>query len=191
MTCLPAALKQATLPYHKSLESKLGLLKPGFTPMDYLNLLKAFFGFYLPMEATFRQFPELFLWLPDLRLRSKLPLLEADLRALGMNRAEIDLIPRCARLPPCANSDAALGCLYVLEGSTLGGQFIGKHLKRAFGLDEGNGAAFFNGYGDNTQKMWERFKNKLSAAPADEKTAIVSACETFSALERWLYPSTI
>ena len=40
-------------------------------------------------------------------------------------RAPADAAPE---LPPVADTDAALGRLYVLEGSTLGGMFIDRHL---------------------------------------------------------------
>src|SRR5206468_2644054 len=55
--------------------------------------------------------------------RRRAGLFAADLDALGAPPAAA--VPRLA---PVAATDAALGRLYVLEGSTLGGTFIEQHL---------------------------------------------------------------
>ena len=39
------------------------------------------------------------------------------------------------RLPPLETQADAFGCLYVLEGATLGGRVISRHIERALGLD--------------------------------------------------------
>jgi len=184
-------LKKATWPLHERLERNLNLLSPSFSLVDYLRLIKAFWGYYRPFEAGLTGVPELHDWLPDISVRSKLPLLEADLQALGVNGDSLDRLPVCQELPACTDLAAALGCLYVLEGSTLGGQLISRHLKRFFNLDAENGAAFFTGYGEHTGAMWQTFRELLMAAEVDEDALIHAACETFITLERWLCPSII
>ncbi len=183
-----ATLKQATWPHHQRLEQKLALLDPGFSRADYLRLMKALWGYYRPLEARLANLPELRAWLPDFGRRLKSRLLEADLRALGVDSGALQRLPACRELPACADLAAALGCLYVLEGATLGGQVISRHLERSLELDAGNGAAFFTGYGAATGAMWQAFRERLAAAGADERALADSACETFLSLERWLCP---
>ena len=83
----------------------------------------------------------------------------------------------------------ALGCLYVLEGSTLGGKIITAHLKRVLPLDESRGCSFFNSYGDDVGPMWSSFLGILSRhceRHDDADVVVHSACQTFASLDRWL-----
>jgi heme oxygenase (biliverdin-IX-beta and delta-forming) len=189
MSSILSTLKQSTWPYHKHLEAKLDWFKPDFSHVDYIRVIEKFWGYYRPMENCLARFPELASWLPDLPRRSKLPLLERDLCALGLDDGRLKYLPLCHELPTCTDAAAALGCLYVLEGSTLGGQVISQHLKRTLDIDAQNGAAFFNGYKDETKFMWQVFRENLTAAQADEEVLVQSACETFITLEHWLCPS--
>jgi heme oxygenase (biliverdin-IX-beta and delta-forming) len=188
MTSILATLKQATWPHHERLEKKLELLNPGFSRPDYIRLLQAFWGYYRPMEIRLEAIPELVGWLPDFFQRTKLPLLETDLRILGIDGDTLTRLPVCRELPDCNNFASALGCLYVLEGSTLGGQVISRHLKRSLNLDAQNGASFFTGYGDATGAMWGEFRERLTNAKTDETAMVHAACETFITLEKWLDP---
>jgi heme oxygenase len=189
MMPLLANLKEKTMPYHKNLEQKLDLFKPGFSRTDYLQLLKRFWGYYLPLETKLTHIPELIAWLPDLNHRAKLPLLESDLINLGIPPDYLKLLPLCADLPTFKEPAAALGCLYVLEGSTLGGQMISRHLKQSLDLDKNSGVAFFIGYAESTGSMWQLFRESLNAAQVDQEIVIQAACETFLTLERWLCPT--
>ncbi len=184
-------LRNATGPLHKRLETNLNLLSPSFSRMNYLCLIQAFWGYYHPLEASLTRVPELHDWLPDIAMRSKLPLLAADLKALGVDGDVLDRLSICHELPACTDLATALGCLYVLEGSTLGGQVISRHLKNVFNLDAENGAAFFTGYGEQTGAMWQTFRTVLITATVDENALIHAACETFITLERWLCPAII
>jgi heme oxygenase len=56
---------------------------------------------------------------------------------------------------------ASLGCMYVLEGSTLGSQILSRSFKERFGIADHNGGAFFYGYGELTVSMWRRFGTEL------------------------------
>lgn len=55
------------------------------------------------------------------------------------------------------SAEALVGALYVLEGSTLGGQVIARQLAESIGVYPGKGASFFYGHGDDTQAHWEGF----------------------------------
>lgn len=186
MTELLTALKQSTEPYHKSLEKTLNILNPAMTESYYLAIVKAFWGYYQPLEATLADFDGLKVYVPDLQARFKLSLLETDLVALGVDKVEIAKIPVCIELPACIDIAQALGCLYVMEGATLGGQVISRHLFRLFEMEAKNGTAFFSGYGSANSSMWLIFRELLIASGADQKTVVQAACETFQTLEQWL-----
>ncbi len=94
-------------------------------------------------------------------------------------------LPVCGDLPVCNSIAQAFGCLYVLEGATLGGRVLCRHFNQTLGLDVHNGSAFFAGYGEATGAMWALFGERLTAANVDETAAIQSACQTFQTLEQW------
>jgi heme oxygenase len=98
-------------------------------------------------------------------------------------------LPRCISLPDLGNGESALGCLYVLEGSTLGGQIIGRELARRFGIDELTGASFFLSRGPRIADMWKEFSSvirKYADNPDRQQLAVQAARETFSGLETWM-----
>jgi heme oxygenase len=187
MPPLLSALKQTTWPLHQRLEKRMDLFDPGFSRADYIRLLEAFWGYYRPIEPRLADNIELCARLPDIRRRAKLPWLEKDLSALGIASGLREQLPVCDDLPPCDSLAEALGCLYVLEGSSLGGQVIGRHFQRTLALDADHGLAFFTGHGEGARAMWQTFGECLAAAGADETTLIHAAGETFLSLERWLF----
>ena len=187
MPSLMIKLKQGIWPLHQQLEQSLDLLNPRFSVADYRRLIAAFWGYYRPLEAQLQAHQALREGLPDLAQRAKLPLLEADLLALGHAEAPPRL-PVCGDLPVCNTLDQAFGCLYVMEGATLGGQVLCRHFNQSLGLDARNGSAFFVGYGEATGAMWALFGERLTAANVDETAAISAAGQTFQTLGQWLRP---
>jgi heme oxygenase len=150
---------------------------------------KRFYGFYRPIETlllSIRDLENLPLELPS---RLKLPLLRRDLISLGIDPEAIERLPLCCKLPPLKSVSEALGCLYVLEGSTLGGKIITRHLKKILPVDENQGCRFFHSYGDNVGRMWTSFLEILERhcdRHADARVVIESACQTFASLDAWL-----
>lgn len=87
-----------------------------------------------------------------------------------------------------AGPAAAMGALYVLEGSTLGGRVIGRHIAALHGI-EGDGLAYYRGYGPNTGAMWAVFRARLGGLSGDaaaEAAALASAIAAFDAMRVWL-----
>jgi heme oxygenase (biliverdin-IX-beta and delta-forming) len=178
-------LNTSTAEVHERVERRLDIFSPGFDLAGYARLLERFYGYWEPLESRLSQVEELSH--PDLGLpgRLKSHLLESDLRALG---TEPSRVPRCTELPQLDSIGRALGCLYVLEGSTLGSQLIARHLRERFQLESGCGASFFNAYGNAVGARWLEFRRFLSreaetAAPDDLLNA---ARQTFEAFDRWL-----
>ncbi|KFE71388.1 bacteriophytochrome heme oxygenase BphO [Hyalangium minutum] len=168
------------------------MMDPGLTLEHYRHHLEALYGFYGPLEARLaRQLSGL---VPELRAseRWKLPLLARDLRSLGHDAASLASLPQATWLPPLTGLPEALGGFYVLEGATLGGQLILRHLRRHFeGIPAGE-FAFFRAYDEDVGPMWKAFGEavtRASEAAASEdfdSRAVQSAKDTFDAFGRWL-----
>jgi heme oxygenase len=91
-------------------------------------------------------------------------------------------------LPPVPDTDTALGRLYVLEGSTLGGVFIDRHLASLPWLAGIGGLHAFSPYGPETGAMWHRYRQVTQARVAAGGNAdrlVAAARDTFSALAVW------
>lgn len=178
-----STLKAETAAEHARLEEHLDLLRPTFKLPEYVALLKHFYGYYEPWERTaeplvHQVFPGFF------PLRAKTNLLLQDLHHFKVN--ELGL-PRCLTVPPLNTVSQLLGSMYVLEGSSLGGQILSRHFAEHFNLED-EGLAFFRGYGQKTGFMWKEFCDALvQRSVLCEDTAIVSSAkETFDAILNWL-----
>ena len=158
----------------------------------YTDVLQKLFGFYKPLEERIAALPASQDLPVDLERRQKAPLLAKDLLWLKVTQPQLSQLTWCERLPEVKSITEALGCLYVLEGATLGGQIISRHLKKNLALDGDRGCAFFCSYGDEVGLMWESFREALSAHCAkhgrcEEEQLVKSACETFVSLDYWLF----
>lgn len=96
----------------------------------------------------------------DIGARQRTTRLNDDLRALGA------AVPEQADLPPVnfGSEGEALGFLYVLEGSSLGGRVILKAL--AAGGATAEGLSFLDPYGPETGARWRSFLAVLEQAGA-------------------------
>lgn len=179
---LTRQLKEHTKKEHASLEKKLiSVLKSITSSEDYLKVLQVFYGYYEGLEKRINELVDKQL-LPDLKKRRKAEAILDDMRYIdaGVSAPSFD------DLPEIETSYAALGSLYVIEGSTLGGQIISKMVAQRLGLTTTQGLSFFHGYGSLTNEMWEIFKaalDGLSLLPHQEEELISAAKETFVRLE--------
>lgn len=178
-------LKQSTRVHHDRVEAHVRVLEPGFAAGDYRELLARMWGFYRPVEARLSAtgiWQELAL---NAAARSKASLLEQDLGELGIGGDALARLPVCTDLPALASVPAALGCMYVLEGATLGGAIIARHLQRV----RGTHSAFFGSYGSRIGAMWTAFGCALAAYEASTGSGdqiVDGACDTFNKLDAWL-----
>ncbi|MEQ8663054.1 MAG: biliverdin-producing heme oxygenase, partial [Gammaproteobacteria bacterium] len=166
------------------------LLREDLTLPAYAAVLTCMTAFYAPLERRIHAMPALAARVPALAARRKLPLLARDLRALRERGVAVRAAGRVppTLVPDLADVPSALGCLYVLEGATLGGRVIAPHLERHLGLTARDGAAFHRGYGDDTGRMWRALQGALRAAATDAsaRTAMVAAANaTFTGLAAW------
>jgi heme oxygenase len=178
-------LRSATQSEHRAIESALGLGRADLTAARYRHVVLRFYGFYLPLEDDTRALGGWDAYGLDLAARAKTELLRTDLLALGVDPSGI---PLCVERPRPRTRPEGFGVLYVLEGATLGGQVLSRHLERTLGLGPGNGARFFHGYGSRTGEMWQSFRKALLACPlsaGEEEAMALAAVETFRTLREW------
>ncbi len=186
-------LRSGTAPLHIALEKRLPFFSPLLSHSHYLRLIKAYYGFYQPLEQRLLQsgaVPADF----GLDQRLKAPTLRRDLLALGLDDAAIDALPQCPSLPGTLSVQACLGVLYVLEGATLGGQILRREIAARLQLAADNGAAFLDIYGAATGRRWREFTDYLGAWPLEadaRQEAVNAAQDTFSSFEHWLDRSEV
>ena len=132
-----------------------------------LRALAAIHGALEPALAESDHFAVRAVWKEEQR---KLPLLEADLRFFAP-RVVADLkkaveatsrVVERIRLRSLEQPLAQLGCLYVLEGSTLGGVVLRRQYARAFLLAGQEGQAYLNSYGPRVYERWAQFQDRKS-----------------------------
>ena len=184
-----AKLKEQTAEQHQRLEGKLNILARLNSAQGYKSLLKQFYGFYRPLEMHLGSVMCPPGFLANFTARRKTPLLEKDLLFLDLPERELRALPQCQKLPTVESEAQAFGCLYVLEGATLGGQIISKYIAEKLGYESERGATFFMSYGAEVRAMWCAFCQALreyaTAHDADDEV-VAAAVDTFDKFDQWL-----
>lgn len=183
---------------HEAVERVLDLMSPALTKGAYRHKLVQFYGFYSPLEAALQvrcALPEDFLAPGISQLAKLLPrlnktaLLRQDLQCLGVLT---DALPLCRRLPAIHTEAEVLGCMYVMEGATLGGRMITQHVLETFGITPTTGCSFFDGYAGDTGRMWQAMRHVLVSCSSDTRTEdaiVANAIATFARLRAWCDPA--
>jgi heme oxygenase len=187
---LRAQLKAETADLHAQIELVVPLLRPTLDRDSYRAYLARLIGYQRPLEARLAAFAPA--WRDhglDFEERRKAWRLVADLRALGLTAVELSALPECAALPTLSSFDEAWGCLYVLEGSTLGGQIILRTVAPRLRLSACDGVAFLDGYGEQTGARWKEFTAALGqfdTSGCDRGAVVRGACDAFATQLAWL-----
>jgi len=174
-------LKKETQVHHAGLEKLLvGRLKTIRDQNDYAELINTFYGYYFPLEQAVDRFVNTALF-PDYDIRRKSASLHSDPQSLNYTYATT-----FAPHPSINDISEAIGAMYVMEGSTLGGQIIVSMLARALpGLS--GCYSFFYSYGEQTPVMWQAFRHQVNAHEPllNEHAMIRGAQQTFTGLHDW------
>jgi heme oxygenase (biliverdin-IX-beta and delta-forming) len=186
---------------HEAVEQVLDLMSASLTHDGYRQRLEQFYGFYAPLEKALKDSiahqhhtsgePNILRGTRSaLSFRlNKTALLQHDLHHLGVVTQNI---PLCRELPPLEAQAEVLGCIYVMEGATLGGQMITRHVLATLGITPETGGRFFHGYGDDTGKMWQGMRQLLVSGASDTRTEniiVATAITSFACLRRWCQSS--
>ena len=181
-------MKRETADLHRRLETGLGLLDPNLSLDRYRRILELVFGFQGPMETAMARLAAAGL-AHGFPLQARTGLLESDLFWIGMSRPEVAGLPRCADLPRLSCREDLAGCLYVLEGARLGGQFIAPVLRERLGVAKSCGASFFIGDAEGTRARWSLFLAWLEGlvrGGAVPEEIVTAARATFLSFARWV-----
>ena len=156
-----AALKQATHELHRKLDRASGmtrLMARDLKRAEYVNVLQTLQGIYAgiepKMQAAERLVGKIATW------DCKADWLACDLRHLQHEQGAVaaSSVPQSIQergsLPSIDTLAKLAGCLYVLEGSTLGGRVISARLRSNASLQADGALRFFSAYGDQTPLRW-------------------------------------
>jgi heme oxygenase len=165
-------LKNNTADLHKRLE-QIGfvdkIMDKTLSLEEYKKLIAANFIFHQPLERHLSTITGL----SELNIKWKMPFLEQDRLAVGgFDHVEVD--------NPFLPQDLyeALGCMYVLEGATLGGRVIKRHLQM-LPLE----MHYYGCYGEESGMYWKTFMQNLETyIDTDSKAdiALKAPQETFA-----------
>ncbi len=173
-------LRAETREEHERIEGVVPLLRGDLTLAEYRSYLLRLLGFHEPLERSLRP------WEPpgSELVQQKVQWLADDLRHLGGGA-----VPLCQHLPALSSAARAWGCLYVIQGSTLGGRILSRHVRGTLGIEPGNGGSFLWAHGEETALVWKRFTAALAAFAAqgeDSAEVLAGARDTFTTLTHWL-----
>ena len=190
-TQLRQRLREETAAIHESLHHNIGLEKLTSihcTHADYVKVLQLFLHFYRAVDKGFEFVP-----LRQRFIHEAQPLqwLEQDFAQLNQPMPEwsaslsLDILGQPLRFAPTL--ETYIGYLYVKQGSTLGGQTIGKRLNQSLSLVPGENQFFFHGFGERTGIYWKEFLSYLSLheASLDADMVIYSAQTYFDLLNQF------
>lgn len=184
---LQQQLKEATAHLHAELEQLMfvdQIMDKTLTVEQYAKLLLVNFKLHNALEPVIEQFldnnakQEI-----DFSRRIKTTSLSTDLRELDLQ--ENILTEQFDALGNFIDNPAkAFGAIYVLEGSSIGGQVIFKKLQVNANIPKNLSFKFYSHYGDKTMEMWKNFVAYLNQLPATwQKDAISGAVETFETIK--------
>lgn len=158
-------LKEKTSFEHLSLEEKMHadrIMDGSFTRADYERMLELNYRFLQNFEdEVFGLIHPETAQKISLEKRRKFSHIQKDAEQIGLNVSEEIAHEKIT------NAQQALGVLYVMEGATLGGNVIERHLKKNPEF-EGATFHFFGIYGDETGTMWQNFKHVLNTEITSE-----------------------
>ncbi len=182
---LRSGLKKETQSLHDQVESLpffKKIIDQTITLQEYKQLLEKMYGFIAPYEAI-----SCLVFQSLMEGRIKVPLLEEDLISLGIPKNAMQTIPQCCPFTKMTRENL-FGYLYVIEGSTLGGQVITQLLKNHLHLSPANGARYFYGYGKKTREKWNEYCAQLNHIDdrMQQESIIQSALFTYRAFHAWL-----
>ena len=179
-------IKKETKHAHQSLDSLLiPQIKKITTLHEYTKLLGIFYIYFREVESLIDSYLDDSI-IPHYAKRRKAKIIPQDIRNMHIEQEAINLHPS---LPVISCRAHALGAMYVLEGSTLGGKIISSILKDNLSAAGKPSYKFFDGYGENTGEMWLSFTTALNSFPAtayESDKIIQAASDTFKKFEEWI-----
>lgn len=188
LSTLREKLKSYTASFHTALENtKLAksLADGTVTRSDYQRYLQYLAAIHAKLENQIQQFPEWENFSIEISQRVRYPLLQQDLASLGCLESDTLTLPS---LEVPWSFATAVGVMYVLEGSTMGGRILTQRLSHIIGKDGVPSTRYFQAYGDLTMSRWSEYCTFLDEFASRDSYAqdkvILAACAMFLLLQR-------
>ena len=181
-------LRAQTETMHRSLEQNdyaACLMSDSITFDDYADYLEKMSGFVSVFEQ--KALPVTSQLMPD--VHPKAGLLAGDLAKMGRPVSEVSTFDSEKIANAYSSIPKALGGLYVMEGSTLGGMVIYQHLHRRLGEGIEGKASYFSVHGKETGSRWKKFLEAFCHHVQTNKwedEVIEGAVSTFRMLNDWM-----
>lgn len=176
-------LRRETEADHRAVEGALPVMGEGLDRAQYVECLRRLYGVVAAWEERAAESaPE---WMQAMLARRRREgMLRRDLAWFGAVERR-DARPA---LPEMNDLPSLLGAMYVMEGSTLGGQLIARHVEAELDLTEGEGDAYFRGHGKDTGTMWKEFCEvlKMRVPDSDADSVVLSARAMFAVFGAWV-----
>jgi heme oxygenase len=183
-------LREATGAAHQELDGMLGIVSRLAAPGGPAAMLPRYFALHAiaepPIEAALAHLSATARAALQPQTRQRVPAIAGALRRLGLPTPKLP----DHRLA-LSSTAAALGALYVLEGSSLGGRLILRDLHAA-GADTA-GLEFLDPYGDSTGARWRALLAVLETelrGESDRTYACDAALATFTLARACLHQTT-
>jgi heme oxygenase (biliverdin-IX-beta and delta-forming) len=184
-----AWLRDATRVLHDRAEAHAETAVGGIDAAAYARLLAALLPLYGGIEEALESFHEWSRLDPplDIVARRRSQLLVADLHTLGVEVQEGR--EHAAAAPRLELFDHALGALYVVEGSRLGGRVLAARIVGGSRSIEVDAFRFLRSDGFDVGGSWRELRASLAAYAVDPPTrarVVAGATETFACFEQQL-----
>jgi heme oxygenase len=166
-----------------------GLTQADYPLRSYWLVLSAYYHFYRAMEALIESASDRLKSGFDYEPRRKHGWLRQDLVDSFHIDPEDDFWRPARKFSPIRIEDQAelVGVLYSIEGATLGGQVISRHIQAGrLGVTAEHGGRFFHGYGEQTPARWNEFLSFAGQACPDaarREKAAHAALAVFAEIE--------
>ncbi|MGD9819503.1 MAG: biliverdin-producing heme oxygenase [Desulfomonilaceae bacterium] len=185
-------LKEAIMPVHDEAE-KRGPLKEIVSKTikqdEYKKILERLYGFVFVSETITG--PILSASDIDIEWNTRIrsPHLEKDLTFFGESESSIKSLPKCESLLNIKKPEEALGLVYLMEGSRLGGLVLAKALRQHFRFKNYQGYSYFSSNGTDMGPLWLSFQHLIQSYVEIHQSGdqiIESAVNNFKILNDWL-----
>lgn len=176
-------LKASTHKTHERLDTSIMAAASFASVEGYGRFVKVQYVFHREIDALYDDAILRGLF-PGLAERRRLPLIVADLTDLGLPLPEDDT-PIAFLQGDVVDVPAALGWLYVAEGSNMGAALLRKEAAK-IGLSDGHGARHLAPTAEGPAAHWRAFTAALDAVELtadDEARAVAGANSAFSRVQ--------
>jgi len=146
----------------------------------YQAVLEAFLSFYGSTEVSLVESARRLGVVDQYPRAMRTDWLISDLKSLGCNDGRLALLSNCRAFPPLDKVGEFAGCLYVVQGSALGGRTILQRFDCGPSIEQS--CRFLTSGGTNTARIWKhfvRFCDSQCCGPEASREAVQSAQRTF------------